>query len=359
MKRIWVLFTSTRLAVVLTLLITINVLTGTVLLSSSPKVLGTIDSEIFFSWLLSTGLSNLNVSWWIFLLLALLALFAVNTFVSTLDSITNSLSSRPAEARIRLRRLLSQAIHLGFIIGLVGHLVSSTSGFRTMNNYLLQGDTLALPQSSALVLRLNKLEVAFTGNGGMQRMDAYISLTQDGKIVKKKVVRLNEPLLYQGNAVYITHHGKMPDSLKFNLSGRGDPEVIKIKLQQGSEATSKGYTFRTGRLLPDFVMGSNGAAYTASKKFRNPAQEINIYRGGKLLQSGWVFFKYPGWSPLAFDGLELAFAGLDYTPYAVLTINKDPGLVIVLLGAMIFLFSLLGLLFMNFRHKSELMNLNS
>ncbi len=359
MKRIWKFFSSTRLAIVLTLLITVDVLIGTILLSGSPKVFGTIDLEIFFSWLSGTGLNNLDTSWWIFLLLALLVLFTLNTVVCSVDSIASLLKTRAGGARIHARRILSQAIHVGFIIGLAGHLVSSTTGFRTMNNYLVQGDTLALPQSSALSLRLNKVDVGLTGSGGMQRMDAYVSLLRDGKIIREKVVRLNEPLLYQGNAVYITHHGQMPDGMKFNLTGNGNPETIRIMFQQGSETRKNGYTFRPGRLVPDFVRDSNGEIYSASEDFRNPAQEINIYRGEEFLASGWFFFKYPDRAPLAFDGLELAFTGLAYTPYAVLTINKDPGAVVVLSGALVFLFSLVGLLLMNFHVKSELLNLNS
>jgi len=359
MKKIWNFFTSTRVAIVLTLLITVDVLVGTVLLSGSPKVLGTIDLDIFFSWLSGTGLDHLEASWWIFLLLALLALFVINTIVCTLDSIASLLKNHTDGTKIHARRILSQIIHVGFIIALVGHLVSSSSGFRTTNNYLLQGDTLTLPQNDSLTLRLDKVDVAFTDSGGMQKMDAYVSLMLDGTTIREKVVRLNEPLLYQGNAVYITHHGEMPDSMQFSLSGNGKPEIIKIRFQQGSETRKDPFTFKTGRLVPDFVRDSNGAVYSASEEFRNPAQEISVYKDDKFLSSGWFFFKYPDRAPLAFDGFNLAFAGLAYTPYAVLTINKDPGAIVVLAGALIFLLSLIGLLFMNFRLKSELLNPNA
>ncbi len=73
--------------------------------------------------------------------------------------------------------------------------------------------------------------------------------------------------------------------------------------------------------------------------------EIMIYKGGKLLVSDWVLLKFPGKAPLTFDGFKLVFSGLSYGPYAVLTINKDPGILIVLSGALIFMFSLIGLLF--------------
>jgi len=346
MKTIWKFFTSTRLAVVLTLLITINVLTGTILLSSFPKALGGIDLEIFFNWLFSTGLNNLGASWWIFLLLALLALFTLNTIVCTADSISSMLKPRQGTARVKPRRILSQAIHVGFIIGLLGHLVSSSAGFRTTNNRIFEGGSIPVPQSSELSLRLNKLDVAFTRKGGMQRMDAYLSLMRDKKVISDKVVRLNQPLLYQGNAVYLTHHGNAPEGMDFKLSGKGVRETIKIRFQERSATSNSGYTFTLGRLIPDFTRDRKGKAYSASKQLRNPAMEVMIFKGEKFLTSDWVLLKNPGKAFLAFDRLKLVFSGLAYGPYAVLTINKDPGIVIVLVGALIFILSLIGLLFL-------------
>ncbi len=345
MKKLWNFFTSTRLAVVLTLLIAADVLTGTILLSSSPKALGAIDLEIFFYWLFGTGLNNLAASWWIFLLLALLVLFALNTIVCTVDSISLMLKPRQGAARAKPRRILSQAIHLGFIIGLLGHLVSSTTGFRTMDNRIFEGDSIPVPQSSEFSLQLNKMDVAFANNGNMLRMDAYVSLVRDEKIIRDKVVRLNEPLLYQGNAIYVTHHGNAPKSMNFKLSGKNIQETIKIKFQERSATSNSGYTLKLGELLPDFARDNKGKVSSASKQFRNPAMEIMIYKGEKLLVSGWVLLKHPGMSPLTFDGLKLVFSELAYGQYAVLTINKDPGILIVLTGALIFILSLIGLLF--------------
>ena len=350
---VWRFFTSTRLAVVLTLLIAIDVLAGTILLSSSSKVLGTIDLEIFFYWLFSTGLNNLGASWWIFLLLALLVLFALNTIVCTVDSISAMFRARRGSARTKPRRILSQAIHLGFIIGLLGHLVSSSAGSRTMNNRIFEGGSIPLPQNSEMSLRLNKMDVAFTNNGEMLRMDAYLSLLRDKKVVRDKVVRLNEPLLVQGNAVYIVHHGEVPESMRFELSGNGDQEIIKIKFHEKSATSNRGYTLKLGRLISDFARDNKGEVYSASKRFRNPAQEIKIYKGEKLLVSGWFLLMDPSKLSLAFDGLKLVFSGIAYKAYGVLTINKDPGIIIVLSGALIFIFSLIGLLFM----KGEAMEL--
>ncbi|MEE8423225.1 MAG: hypothetical protein V3S49_01655, partial [Thermodesulfobacteriota bacterium] len=56
-----------------------------------------------------------------------------------------------------------------------------------------------------------------------------------------------------------------------------------------------------------------------------------------------------------FEGYKIVFSRIVYRPYAVLTINKDPGGVIVLSGALIFMIALIGLLFM----KGEDMELHS
>ena len=70
-----------------------------------------------------------------------------------------------------------------------------------------------------------------------------------------------------------------------------------------------------------------------------------ISRGEKFIASDWILLKHPGKASIAFNGLKLVFSELVYAPYAVLTINKDPGLAIVLSGALIFILSLVGLLF--------------
>lgn len=344
MKSLWQWFVSTRLTIVLSLLIVVDVLIGTLLLSAYADAFGTIDLEVFFFWLFDTGINNIGLSWWLFLLLALLTLLMLNTVACLIDSLAAIVVHR-RKGRVIARRLLSQAVHLGFVIVLVGHLVSSATGFRTTDNRLAEGATVAMPGAQGLSLRLNRLDVAFSERGGMERMDAALSLLSGDQVIKEQIVRLNEPLLYRGNAVYIKHHGKTPRGVRLRVSGNGVSDTVRVMFRSQRGSRFRDYRIVPGRLIPDFILDNAGEASSASSEFRNPALELKVFKGDTEWARGWAFLRIPNWRALAFDGYELFFSGLDFLPYAVLTINKDPGAIIALVGALLFMGALIALLF--------------
>lgn len=344
MKSLWQWFVSTRMTIVISLLIVADVLIGTILLSAYSDVFSTINLEVFFFWLFDTGIDNIGLSWWIFLLLALLTLLTLNTVACLIDSLA-AIVVRRRKGHAIARRLLSQAVHLGFVIVLVGHLVSSVAGFRTTGNRLYEGATIAMPGAQGLSLRLNRLDVAYSKHGYMKRMDAALSLLSDNQVIKEQIVRLNEPLLYRGNAVYIEHHGKTPQGIRLRVLGNGADDSVLVKFRGRRGSRFHGYRIVPGRLIPDFIIDSAGKAISASREFRNPALELKVFKGDTEWAKGWVFMKFPNRRALAFDGYEFFFSGLDFLPYAVLTINKDPGAIIALIGVLLFMGALIILLF--------------
>ncbi len=344
MKSLWRFFVSTRLTIVLSLLIVGDALIGTFLLSAYADAFATIDLEVFFFWLFDTGINAIGLTWWIFLLLALMTLLTLNTLACLIDSLSAILARRRKGHAIA-RRLLSQAVHLGFVVVLTGHLVTSATGFRTTDNRLDEGATLAMPGAQGLSLRLNRLDVAFSERGGMKRMDAALSLLSGDRVIKEQVVRLNEPLLYGGNAVYLKHHGESPRGLRLRVSGNGVSDTVRVMFRDRNGGRFRGYRIAPGRLIPDFTLDTAGEAYSASSEFRNPALELKVFKGDAERARGWALLKFPNRRALAFDGYELFFSGLDFLPYAVLTINKDPGAVIALAGALLFMGALIALLF--------------
>ncbi len=345
MRNIWRFFTSARLTVILTTLIAVDVLVGALLISFFPETLGDIDLEVFFYWLFGKGVDNLGLSWWIFLLLFLMGLLALNTVACTIESSVPLFRTRQRTRASKRRRLLSQAIHLGFVIGLVGHLISSASGFRAPDNRLFEGASLPLPQDPEWSIRLNKMDVAFSDRGRMEKMDAYLSLIKGDEVIRDKVVRLNEPLLHRGNAVYLVHHGKAPRGVRLEASGSDVSETLLLEFLDAGGTSFRDYRIVPARFVPDFAMDNAGKVYSASDTFSNPALKLEIYKGETPVKTGWVFLNFPDWMSLSFDGYRLVFSSLDYASYAVLTVNKDPGAVIVLSGALIFMIALIGMLF--------------
>ncbi len=353
MNSVWRFLTSTRLAIVLTLLIVADLFVGTFILSAYADTLSGIDSGIFFFWLFDKGVDNLALTWWLFLLLALVSLLAIGTIASLIDVVI-AVIARRRDSRVRLlRRLLSQTVHLGFVIVLVGHMVSSSVGLRTEDNKLIEGEVMAMPGRPGLSLRLDKLDVNYSQAGGMAQMDATMTLLEGERSIKEQVVRLNQPLLYEGSAVYITHHGEEPEKLRLRLRAQGVDETLSVAFRGERSGRFGEYQLTLGRLIPNFSLDDKGKAYSVSQEYLNPAQAIEVFKSGESVASGWVFFMYPNRPVLAFDGYQLFFEGIDNGSFAVLNINRDPGGIISLSGSLIFLAALLGLLLLR-REGAEL-----
>jgi cytochrome c biogenesis protein ResB len=344
MKPLWQFFLSPRLTIVLSLLIVADVLIGTFLLSAYGEVFGGIELEVFFFWLADTGIANLRQSWWIFLLLGLMSLLLLNTLACVIDSIAGAIAQR-REGQAIARRLLSQVVHVGFVIVLTGHLVTSATGFRTTDNRLFEGARIAMPGDQGLSLRLDRLDVAYTEDGGMARMDAALSLMSGDRVIRQQVARLNRPLFYRGNAVYLKHHAEAPGGIRLQVVGNGMSETVRVMSGDPRGGRFGDYRIETGRVIPDFALDGAGKAYSASGEFRNPALELRVFKGGTEAARGWALLMLPDRRALALDGYELFFSGLEFLPYAVVSINRDYGASIALMGALLFLGALIMLLF--------------
>ncbi len=340
--RIWRFFASLRLTIYLVIAMVVDALIGTFFLSEYQEELRRMDYVVFLPWLFTAGLDMIGLTWWVFLLLLLLLLFAINTLVCTIDSILDLVRQKQT-GRMVTRRLLVQAVHLGFIIALLGHLLSGLSGFRSPDNYILEGETLEVPQEG-LTIRLDRLDVAFSREGVMERMEADITLLRDGKDVKRKTIGPNRPMLYGSMAVYLTHHGAAPVGLEFRITGNGLVEEREISFAERT-VRFKGYRLALGPFIPDFARDREGRPYSASGEFRNPAQRLDIYKGDDLITSGWLFFAHPSRFFLTFDEYTLSFSRILYRPYAVLEVNKDPGAIVALIGTLLFMSALIALLF--------------
>lgn len=343
MKGIWRFFASLRLTILLTFLITVDALTGIFIISLYSEDLGRMDQTIFFSWLFEDGIKNLHLTWWIFLLLLLIALFAMNTLVCTINSVFSILDFN-YPWRMKIRKFLAQIVHIGFVITLMGHLLSSLSGFRSPENYIFEGEALNIPEGEGLAVRLKKLDVSSSDTGVMERMEARVSLIKDGEKVKEEIIGPNNPLLYKGISVYLVHHGVAPVGIELDISGNDVYGRADITFREGV-TSFKDYRIRLGPFIPDFAIDRAGRPYSASREFRNPAQRLEVYKGEDLMTAGWLFFLHPQRFSLTFDGYRLSFSRILYRPYAVLDINRDPGTIVALIGTILFMTALTALLF--------------
>lgn len=232
MRKIWSFFSSLRLTLYLTYAITIDTVAGSFYLLSSPDVYEGIDRAVLANWWLNKGANNLEVTWWIPLLVILVFLFGINTLVCSIDRLIAicrfffaervdrvTIGGKDMEEEdpsiFKKKRSLAPfypyIAHLGFLIALIGHLVGSTGGFKSYGNVLAEGSMIPVPNNKGLYLFLDRFEVSFSRYGYPDEMKSYVRLIEGKNVVKEKVVQVNSPLIYKGLAFYASDFQQAPD----------------------------------------------------------------------------------------------------------------------------------------------------
>ncbi|MFQ5441308.1 MAG: cytochrome c biogenesis protein ResB [Thermodesulfobacteriota bacterium] len=330
MKRIWGLFSSIWLTVVLAVLICLVAALGSLESLKSPEVFSYLDRVVLLDGLKGLPPEVLGRVYWIFLLIILIFLFSINTLVCTADRVS-SIVKRGGP----WRGLFPHIVHIGFLVAVAGHLAGSLWGFRTSGNILYSGELTAVPYVKDLSIRLDKVDAREDARGNLDYLKTKVTLFKGGKKAVAGEIRLNAPLIYRGIAFYHTNQGSVPGGLVLRAGG-----AEKRVPFYGSFNIPGAGKIRLGEIYPDLAKDEKGAPYSRSKEFRNPFVEIesdgaeraflNISRPGERVRLG---------------PLEVELVDYIMRPYAVLMINRDPGIALVMAGSAILVIGMALLLF--------------
>src|SRR6266568_3996561 len=64
------------------------------------------------------------------------------------------------------------------------------------------------------------------------------------------------------------------------------------------------FSIKVDNFFPHFIL-DNGTITSKTNDLKNPAAQISVYQGSKLITKGWVYSKYP---TSTFQGLRFVFA---------------------------------------------------
>lgn len=331
MRSVWKFFSSVYLTIVLAIIVSAVAAWGSIVAARNPRFFGALDHEVLFPFLLSLGTEYIELTLWVWGLIILTAVFAVNTVVCTADKAWSVLQSRkPWQA------LFPHIVHVGFLIALLGHLVGSVWGFRSYGHVLYKGDSIPVPHQSGLHVRLDETEMRAGARGDLDYLRTRLTLMkEDGGEVLTRDIGLNNPLIYKGIAFYHFDQGQSPTGLIIDADGRSSEVAL-----DGSFSAPDGSRYRLGSVYPDFALDGSGKPFSRSGQFANPHIEI-------ISADGSVYFlniSAPGSSVRA-PRLDITLKGYVFTPYVVLTINKDPGIIFIIAGSIVLVAGMVLLLF--------------
>jgi len=323
LHRIWNLCCSLKLAIVLASTATILVMGGSIVMHFNPRVFGGMDSMILSDWYTSFGRPNLRLAWWLPLAGLCTFLLGLNTLCCFIDW--------AYRFRSRWRKTGEYLLHLGFVLVVIAFIAGSVSGFRTGGDALFTGQGLPIEEMPEYTVRLDALEPVIDDRGRPIEMLSTVALIKGSDVVERQVVKTNTPLLHNGLAILASSFGRITEGFRIAFPGGATAEMRKGT----SLPLSGGRTLRVINYFPTAQRLPNGHVAHRGNELQYPAFELRVSDATGTVWQGWYFLKESLPFPLIEAGARFWPTEPLYRIYVVLTVTRDPGAGLALIGSIL------------------------
>jgi cytochrome c biogenesis protein len=231
----------------------------------------------------------------------------------------------------RFYTLGSFITHLSFVIILLGALYGGLFGYKGYINATV-GSTFSLNQipgitisriTNDFAIRVDKFWLERYPNGTPSGYFSRLTILEGDKAVKTATIAVNQPLEYRGVKFYQTSYGQLARIEVFTSDGSKSRQKL---LGEGDILVIPGTDYHLLLYRYDPAAGM----YSQLQ-----AKELEIiyalYKGDKLAGTGKVGINQP--VPVDEQGNSFRFTG--FTPTTGLQVKKDPGVPIVITGALL------------------------
>jgi hypothetical protein len=184
-------FLSLKTTVVLMLGLLFFFVSGALVMPVHPAF-KSITEVPLFEWLRD---APTGATWWLLGALALLVALVMNTLACSVESLVRKRSGRQW-----LLVISPQVIHIGFMLMLLGHLVSGYDSFKGVL-VAREGTQVRLP--NGVVMKVSDIDVTLTERGFPIDWRARVEYSDDGKLLKSDFMAPNRPSFFRGYGAYL------------------------------------------------------------------------------------------------------------------------------------------------------------
>ena len=234
----------------------------------------------------------------------------------------------------------SLLLHAGVIVVMAGALLSKTKGY-SYDADLSVGQEMPV-RGKHFSLKIEDFTVDMNESGQIRDYLTRAAVIRDGKVVLRKTIEVNDPLIFEGIHFYQSEYGRetgrirdaevelVSDSLKLDT-------VLTLPFPERVAFGGGRYGLRLEEFYCDFSIDvGTRKASNRSEKHSNPAVKYVIDdSGGNTLQEGWLFFQHPDFHGAGGSLFTLRPKGYAPAYFTGLQVRKNPGVPLVLTGIVI------------------------
>jgi hypothetical protein len=313
LARLWETAVSPAFFTVVCLLWCLDLGVGSFVAYADPARFGRMDALPFARWLAVFGPATLPASLWVYLMAGLTWLMTVSLVLCTIHWFFRK--------RRRLRGVGEVLVHLGFLLVFAGYVVGSLAGERVQGVVALPGSFVDVPDLG-LSLRLDRLDFTRSPSGRVLDTVSRVTVRNRFGETSEGEIRMNHPLMRGPLVVYPRDSARAVGGADILIDGPGR----MILTADAPVHFADGSTLVATRILqPGQGLGP----------FLGPGVVVALRGpGGETLGSGYLA-PLTGLTEAAPGGARVRLLGLTPVTAAVYDIHTDPGVWLVLAGAVI------------------------
>jgi cytochrome c biogenesis protein len=223
--------------------------------------------------------------------------------------------------------------HLSLIVILAGAIVGGALGFRNDSFVVAEGSTAAVATAGLSMELISFKDSYYADTGAPSDYASDVVLYQDGREVARKVIRVNDPLRYDGLAFYQSFFGPSVALSITNAAGATVfEEGVPLEWTTNDGARSVGTFVLPDANLTVWVVGSAGTDDPIIK----PGQvRLEAYASDGDGTEPIAMQTLDQGTPATIEGLTVTFQREN--AYTGLMVARDPGVPLVWLGSVMLL----------------------
>lgn len=367
-KRGWRELRKMRTAIILLAILGLLAIVGTLVpqLPQNPTgVMGyVLRHPVTAPWFARLGLFDIFSSW-PFIIVAVLMYTSIGASMFIRVPAAWRRAVDPAQRNRGLfAEVASIIFHGSFFILLVGVIFGKAAGFLG-NVAIVEGDSftearanydnlsegILATQHADFQVKVDKFSASYWPSGAPRDFTSRVRIYDGGHLVESKSIQVNHYVDYRGVKIYQAGFGWAPTLKIETPDGRvvedsptifvGDPQFANGVIKAPSAGPGNQQLGATAIFMPDPQI-SDQSISPGTPQLRNPILLVRLFRGDLHLDRPQNVFALDtsnmdlrwrgalrvGESVVTPDGYRLTFTGLKQ--YTDLTLNKDPGIPIVL-----------------------------
>jgi cytochrome c biogenesis protein len=245
--------------------------------------------------------------------------------------------------RFRYFRLGTYVSHLSLILLVIAYLISLFFGFQDTNFIVPEGGTREVGHNTGLSMKLVSFIDEYYADNTPMDYRSQVILYRDGHEVEQALIRVNEPLNYQGVRFHQSFYGPV-----VNLVLRQDGRTLyQGSVTLDSISNSQGYQ-RNARYLDLAQPGSSIMLLGPATNLPDPAipkgqTAAYVYENGRQIGVGLLAKGIP----TVVGGIEFNYLGA--SKYSGFQVSYDPGIWLIWTASSLFILGMLSALF--FKHR--------